>query len=261
MVDDPLARGRLGGALAGGRLLVQDLLDRGLEAVDVGLLPVDGRLGTRLGRGGCRLLGADGLQQLGEARLAGGDLGLVAGDLVQQRLVDAVHALHDLHLVDELADRPGREEVGEGVLAAGLVRLGEAGLEPRLRRLQVRLRDLERLLVEADGVPRVDELLVDAVVDLDPPLGGALEGGEVRLGGPGLGALRRQRVRGSGGSGHRGDHGDAQHRQSHKRSGRGRATARLATGGRHGDAGYQSLRRVAATGLSATGRRCRPRRA
>jgi hypothetical protein len=60
--------------------------------------------------------------------------------LVQQGLVDAVHALHDLHLVDELADRPSRQEIREGVLAAGLVGLGEACLEPRLRRLEVGLR-------------------------------------------------------------------------------------------------------------------------
>ncbi len=170
-------------------------LDRCLEAVEIVLLAGDAGLGgIRLGAGG-RLIVRHLLALLLQERLAVDDHPVEPGDVPEQRLVDAGRPLEHLHLVDEVADRPGGQHVGDRVLVTALVVGGQAGRELLLGGVQVLARQIQRLGVPVQRGERVLIALVDEVVGLDLPLGRVLQLRQLSLGGPRLGLLLLERRR------------------------------------------------------------------
>ena len=131
--------------------LLQAGLDGGL------LLPL---LGDQLG--GVALLAL-------QLCLAGRDLALGRRHLLQQRMLRCADPLDVLDARDQIAERPGSEHVGGGVVVdvGALVRVDHEHGQPRPRHLQVVLGDPQLDRVLRDLVPDVGEVLLGAVIGLD----------------------------------------------------------------------------------------------
>ena len=174
-----------------------------------------------------RLVGRE-LRRLGlQLGCALRDQRLRRADLLDQVAVGVVLALHRLYVVDQLAERVGREQIGDDVLAGRLVGGRQALGERLLGAEQVVPGDAEHDAVVLKRVARVQVVLVDRVVLLDLLLERGLLGHDLALDLAGLRPLGRDARRGDrlgrrGGQrgGGEGEHEDRRPGRAHSRCAR-----------------------------------------